>query len=272
MKIKVHDPKFNIQNSVLFLFFCLTVLLLSVCSVEAGAKKSDASENGRIVGKIECAPETKGPYGYIGFYFASNRVQDPFVFRQTPDYMFPLEKDGSFDVVLPAGSYYLLANVKGKNNLGPLEGNDYFYFVENSRGGPKTITVNKMEKIDLGVRKATLHPTFGELLDQRIKGITTIKGFLRDEKGNPIEGLLVAAYTQPVMQIKPTHTSWRSGKDGSYSLRLPEGGEYYLAARSKLGGPPFSDEYYGEVEGSKPVVVKTGEVIVDINITVQKIR
>ncbi len=66
-----------------------------------------------------------------------------------------------------------------------------------------------------------------------------------------------------------------TGPDGKYVVFLPEGGTYYLAGRNKFGGPPKLGDLYGRYEDGavdpSGVVVRNGEMLKDVDITVHKV-
>jgi len=257
-----------LRKGILFLIF--NILFSSIAFAQTETVKGDETvKTGYVTGKI-ASDDRALNFGYIGFFLTSGRMPDTSRYWRTADYVFPLNKDGIFEAVIPEGSYYVLAVKKAKRDFGPLEvGDHFYYFLDND--GPMKVTVKSGQKIDLGVRKTVPHTTFSETF-KPTEVMTIIKGVIRDKEGVPVPDVFVGAYTRPVALGKPDYISKRSGKDGSYELRLPEGGEYYLVARFRLGAPPAPGDYYGRAgDENNPVIIKTGQTI-GLDITVNKIQ
>ncbi len=254
-----------VLRNILLSFIC-SMLVLSVAYAQTEAVKGkETAEMGYVTGKMESANKAL-IFGYIGFFLTSGRMPDPTRFWRTPDHVYSLDKDGKFNVQLPEGNYYVIAIKKSEKELGPPEtGDQFFYFMDSK--GPMIVEIKKGAKIDLGT-KQSIPVTFVS----QMEGITVIKGVILDEEGKPLSEVFVGAYDKPVMLGRPNYISYKSDKKGRYELRLPEGGSYYLVARSRLGGPPVKGEFYGRVGDEKnPVSIKTGEMS-EINIKVYKVR
>jgi hypothetical protein len=77
------------------------------------------------------------------------------------------------------------------------------------------------------------------------------------------------------MSERPKYVSEATGADGRYVLFFPEGGTYYLAARTRFGGPPKIGELYGRYDDGtvepSAVHVKDHEFVKNVDITVHKI-
>lgn len=251
-------------RNIIFLLLFMLVLSVAYAQTEE-VKGKETAEPGYVTGKMES--ENKAlVFGYIGFFVTSGRMPDPTRFWRTPDYVYTLDKDGKFNVQLPDGNYYVIAIKKLEKELGPPgPGDQFFYFMDSK--GPMIVEIKKGAKVDLGTRQ-TIPVTFVA----EKEGITVIKGVIIDEEGKPLSGIFVASYDKPVMLGRPDYISYKSDKEGRYELRLPEGGGYYIVARSRLGGPPVKGEFYGRVGDEKnPVSIKTGEMS-EINIKVYKVR
>ncbi len=251
-------------RKIIFLLLFMLVLSVAYAQTEA-VKGKEPAEPGYVTGRMESANKALVS-GYIGFFVTSGRMPDPTRFWRTPDYVYSLDKDGKFNAQLPEGNYYVIAIKKSEKELGPPEAGDQFFYFMDSKG-PMIVGIKKGAKIDLGTRQS-IPVTF---VSEK-EGITVIKGVILNEEGKPLSGVFIGAYEKPVMLGRPNYISYKSDKDGRYELRLPEGGSYYITARSRLGGPPVKGEFYGRVGDEKnPVSIKTGEMS-EINIKVFKVR
>ncbi len=254
------------MNRRLLIVFVLSILVLSFTILQAEpVNKNVVSEQGYVTGKI--LSENKSlVFGYIGFFLTSGRMPDPTRFWRTPDYISPIKEDGEFDARVPEGNYYVIAIKKLKKELGPPESGDHFFYFMDCKG-PMVIEVKKGIKLELGTQNTVPAAFVSEL-----GGITAVEGNIQDEEGKKVSGIYIGAYDKPVMLGKVNYVSQKSDKDGRYELRLPEGGNYYIVARSRLGGPPVSGDYYARVcEDNKPITIKTGETL-KMNIKVYKVK
>jgi len=183
----------------------------------------------------------------------------------------PTGKNGVFRFdFLPEVEFYVVARERAKGGAaGPLNDGDYFGFYPNN---PVHIKTNKLATIDIPlVSKA------GEIGQEdslfRSTG-TTVTGKIVDIEGKPVTGVYVFAYLEKVMAHKrPEFISKEVGADGVYTLNLPEGGTYYIGARSQYGDTPALGEWYGRWEGTGDHSIKlnTGETLKAIDITVEQI-
>jgi hypothetical protein len=152
--------------------------------------------------------------------------------------------------------------------LGPPHEGDYFFISQDEKGQPKKLTVGKESKIDLGALQEAV-PFKRETLEK--EGSTSIQGRIYDEKGSPMEGMLVFAFTNPSMFGRPLFVSEMSDRGGNYLLRLAGGGKFFLLVRTNYGGGPRStDELLGVYKGGKPVSVRASTATTGIDITVKK--
>jgi len=183
----------------------------------------------------------------------------------------PTGKNGGFSFdFLPEVEYYVVARKRASGSAaGPLTDGDYFGFYP---ANPVHVKAGKLAHIELAVTTKAGEIGMEDSLFRNTG--TAVTGVLRDLHGNPVEGVYVFAYLEKVMAHKrPEFISKAVGKDGRYVLHLPEGGTYYLGARSKYGDTPALGEWYGRWEGTgdHSVKIKTGEVLKDIDMTVEEI-
>jgi len=176
--------------------------------------------------------------------------------------------DGSYDIELPDGEYTLVARRHASGLAGsPLKEGD-----------------SKSDMMDVTVRNGQIeNETFvvhKKQDDKKYFGAgdasdTAISGTVTDSEGNPMRGFRVHVYTYAQMSERPKYVSAATGPDGKFIVFLPKGGTYYIAARDHFGGPPKIGDYYGRYdEGTidpSGVIVKTGQELKGINITVHKV-
>jgi len=252
--------------SSLSIFF-LSIILLSPAFVHVA---SGEQKTGDVVGQI--ALKGKGPIsGGTIFFFSEASGPPPSAthYWRVPTHSFPIDKDGRFHATLPAGNYYMGASQKfSGERLGPPKDGDIFFISSDAKGGPKLHSIIEYKPLDLG-RIDEAAPFSSSSLVTR--GIASIKGTIVDKTGDPVEGILVFAYQSPMMFGRPLFISDRSGKDGSYLLRLAGGGKYYIGARADYGGgPPTAKESMGSYANGQPLILKTGETKKRINITLHR--
>jgi hypothetical protein len=191
---------------------------------------------------------------------------------RVPDHVVALDGNGRFSVELPAGKYYIgvIRRAAGRQHIGPPEDGDLFLGTQGVEGKQIPAYVVKIgEKTDVGILSGAT--PFRRTAVQYGPGITAIEGIVLYSDGRPAEGALIFGYLSPTMVGKPTYVSERTGKDGTYILRVNTGGRYYLKVRDIYGGgPPAAGAIMGAYGQEKPteVVVKTGERTSGITIKV----
>lgn len=183
----------------------------------------------------------------------------------------PTGKSGVFRFdFLPEVEFYVVARKRAKGGAaGPLTDGDYFGFYP---ANPVHVKTGKLARIEIPlVTKA------GEIGQEdslfRSTG-TAIKGQIRDKDGNPVPGVYVFAYLEKVMAHKrPEFISQEVDQEGRFVLNLPEGGTYYIGARSQYGDTPALGEWYGRWEGTgdHSVVLETGETRDGVDMVVEQI-
>lgn len=239
----------------------LVVLLLlgvSACSERSSeGEESDALRKiqGRVLAPLE------GTYLYVykrgmdlyGPAFAVSRATGP---------------DGGFDLQLPEGEYILVARKRQQSEAsGPVVAGDHKSEFMNLtvRGDQTELTL--IAPVKQGDQR--------QLTAAAPVSDTGLAGSVLDAEGKPLEGARVHVYDHIQMSERPKYVSEKTGPDGRYLLHLPEGGTYYLAARDKFGGPPKLGDLYGRYDQGtiepSAVVVRKGEVLQDIDITVTKV-
>ncbi len=184
----------------------------------------------------------------------------------------PTGPDGKFSMSLPPGRYLFISRKRTEGDVGgpvksgdmrskpvgPIEVKqggsaiDLAFLVEKKVGETKTLPV----KTDIETR-------------------TGLSGRILDAEGKPVAKARVHVYAYVQMSERPKYVSNETGPDGKYVVFLPEGGTFYLAARNKFGGPPKLGDLYGRYEDGtvdpSGVIIRNGEMLRDVDITVHKV-
>ena len=98
-----------------------------------------------------------------------------------------------------------------------------------------------------------------------------ISGQLLDAKGQPVVGGFAIAYRNSDIQRLPDFVSTVTNANGEYTLYLPAGGTYYVAARLHGWDMPRPGEPYGRYDGEelKPIRVPGKGFVSDITINMR---
>lgn len=181
----------------------------------------------------------------------------------------PTDEAGLFEAPLPPGTYYLIARKRRSGHfMGPLQAGDYFgYFADN----PVVVKSGEVARVPLSLIEV---PEKVEQLADSMFGETSISGRIVDAAGQPLAGLRVLLYNDSLMLNRPLFVSQPSAADGSYVISFPQGGSYWLAARSQLGGPPLPGQFYGRYLGSPDgsVQVKNGQSLTKIELVAEEMK
>jgi hypothetical protein len=179
----------------------------------------------------------------------------------------PTDDQGRFELALPTGTYYLVARKRQANmTVGPLRAGDFIGYYP---GNPLRVRDNQTEPVAIPM---LVVPEKIEQMGRSLNGRTSISGVIRNAAGNPVIGARVILYDQPQMLNRPLFVSQPTGADGRYTLSLPEGGDYYLAARNTLGGAPGPGELYGTYDENPDhrLQLKTDDNLSGIDIRVEE--
>ena len=183
----------------------------------------------------------------------------------------PTRADGLFRFdYLPEADYYVLARKRATGKgAGPLTDGDIFGF---HVANPMPVKAGKVARIRFGVISKA-----GEIGKEdslfRDTG-TYITGKILDRDGKPAKGVYAFAYSDKVMaHRRPDHISRPADGAGRYVINLPQGGRYYIGARSDYGDTPGYGEWYGRYEGTPDhsVRIETGKVLDHIDLSVEQI-
>lgn len=231
-------------------------------------------KTGTVAGQVMLKGD--GPMAGGMVYFFNETAGPPpsaTMYWRVPGEAFGTDGNGRFVAEMPEGRYYMGAiRKKSGEPVGPPGSGDPFFVSQDEKGKPRLYNVLRGTAIDVGILEAT--PFNSDTLAK--EGLTAIEGTVRDVDGKPVEGILVFAFTTQTIVGRPLFVSDRTGKDGKYRLRVAEGGTYYLRLRENYGGGPLRDSelkgVYGDKEPASALVIKSGEILKDINIKAMRFQ
>ena len=253
------------KRSILVIALSLLTLAL------AGGLPAVAVETGTLTGQFLIKEGVPMGEGLVYLYnLATGPAPSRDKYWRVPDAVKELDKDGRLSIQLLPGEYCLGAVKRlGPQQIGPPQEGDLFLLSLDDGGKPRKYVMKAGSNLNLGVVSGAAPFTF----PSGTKGLSAIAGVVQDPEGKPLEGALVFAFVTPTVVGKPLFVSDRSGKDGSFLLRVHEGGTYYLRVRDAFGGgpPPVG----GVIDGRReellvPVTVKTAETTKGIILTAKK--
>ena len=246
-------------NMVCCLMLFVVMSLLAGCDSNEAAAVKASSGKGHLKGQVTM------PLDDVRLY-----VYQPGMDLYGPAYAISTAtgNDGKFDIELPDGDYVVVARKRAKGEeTGPVvAGDNRSEFIKVSvLGGVVDMQISAPVKI--GNQR-----NFTGDVDESTTGLA---GQVLDSDGQPVIAARVHVYDHVQMSERPKFVSEKTGPDGRYLIYLPAGGTYYLAARDKFGGPPKLGDLYGRYDKGtiepSAVVVKEGQLLKPINITVTKV-
>lgn len=179
----------------------------------------------------------------------------------------PTGDGGRFRLKLAPGRYYILSRKRqGGGIFGPPGKNDYIGYYT---GNPVDVRPGEFRKISL--ETTTRVDLLEEVWFTEEKGAGWFRGATTDSRGNPVPGQYVLFYTDPGMAGAPAFVAGPTDARGEFKVRAAEG-EFYLLARSQLGGPPADGEWYGKYKGPEGERNVSGDSERKIRIEVNRYR
>ena len=252
------------------LVLAMLVLILSPSTADAKKKAVKKSGiKGRITYKDTGKPVGKSyVYAYVGKI--ETRAAQMGIIGITDWVSHGSDEQGNYKLDLPPGEYYIAARKRVNGlNYGPLLRGDWYD--HKSARKPIVVRKGKYRTCDFQLMKLE-EPMFFQGLTAAQKATDTgIKGQLLDENGEHVPGTFVMAYVDDDMQRAPDFASTLTDDEGFYTLYVPRGGRYWLAARFYAMKTPQKDEPFARYEGSPDhsVVVEDGEFLVGIDLTLR---
>jgi len=256
------------------------LLVLSLLACQTGTPQPDASDKVSVLGAqwVGTYVDGKGKTGirghvihkedgtpivgsYINIYpDAISNLLGPSQFISAPT-----DNNGYYQLEVPVGVYYVVARKRlSGQSTGPLAPGDFYS--EHQRLITR-VELGKFVEIDLPVVVMKAPMFFkSRVVDKRTD--TGISGVLVDQAGKPVMGGFAMAYVDKEMKRLPDYASTLSDQQGRFTIYLPEGSSYYLAARIHAWDMPSPGEPYGKYGGDAPVLVDvaTGSFVKDVRI------
>lgn len=194
---------------------------------------------------------------------------------RTPDVAAVINDDGQFTVSLTEGRYYLSAVRKQtRNMIGPPGLGDFVY--PDKRIDPG----NELPSFQVVSGQTTNIGTIAEAVPFRKDSaaeevITSMAGRITDREGKPVAGAIVLAFPSKNVIGKPLYVSERTKTDGTYVLKVGDGGDYYLKATTSVteGRPVLgvNSGVYGAGE-PEPVTVKLYQKRIGIDVVIRPLQ
>jgi hypothetical protein len=177
----------------------------------------------------------------------------------------PTDQGGEYFLSLPPGTYFVVARKRmSGESTGPLAPGDHFS--EHQRIVTRVLP-GRVAVVDLPMA-AMISPMFfkREVVERQTD--TGLRGVLLDVGGQPVAGGFAMAYADRDLQRLPDYASTLSDELGRFTIYLPRGGTFYLAARVHAWDMPLPGEPYGKLGGEEPeaVTVHSGSFVEDLRI------
>jgi len=158
-------------------------------------------------------------------------------------------EDGSYQLALPPGQYYLVARKRVSGaNYGPIVTGDLYDHrfeqqvcrIESGQTLEKSFALTKLSE-----------PMFFQVFtEEQRRTPTGIRGRILDLDAEPVQGAFATAYGTSDMKRLPDFASTLTDDDGRFTLYLPEGGKWFIGARSHARAVPEPGEPVGRYDGS----------------------
>lgn len=180
----------------------------------------------------------------------------------------PTDREGRYTVLVPPGTYYVVARKRITGQAtGPLAPGDFYS--EHQRVVTQVVA-GKLSVVDLAVTAMRAPMFFKKEVVER-ESNNGIRGRLVDQAGLPVPGGFAMAYSDPEMKRLPDYASTLSDADGNFTIYLPAGGVFYLAARIHAWDMPQAGEPYGVYGEGAPaaVAVRSGTFVEGVVIEMQ---
>lgn len=231
--LNVVDRKVMAGSRSPFLFLLL-LLFLSLPSC-AGPDRSDWS-GAQVVGVL--TDEAGSPVADAHVY--AYREDKANTLGPADAMSEPTGEDGVYTLVLPAGTYTLVARRRLSGSIsGPLRNGDLSGQVPR----PVRLGAGGLTGLDITLR------VFKQGSEGDPKRILTthtrITGTVTDPEGRSLAGAHVFAYRGAFRTDPPDYLAPPSDREGRFEISLPGGGSYTIGARTGLRGKPRPEDSLG---------------------------
>lgn len=167
----------------------------------------------------------------------------------------PTEADGAYILILPEGTYTLVARMRLSGSIsGPLRNGDLSGQLSiPMRAGPG-------DRSGVDVRMSIFRQGSKGDPKRILTTHTRIKGIVTDPGGKVLAGVHVFAYRGGFRPDPPDYLAPTTGMDGRFEISLPEGGSYTIGARTGLRGKPRSGDsvgFWGDKDQPKEIIEDT---------------
>jgi len=235
-------------------FLLLLLLLIAVPAV--ALENAPQTVQSGITGQVMINDKTPMTNGVVLLYSDnSGPPPNPYKYWRIPDYVFATDGQGRFSVPLDEGTYFLMiAQKKMDGEIGPPLDSEYLYYHADSEGNARPIVVTADAVVNLGKLQGSFYWT--PAMSERTRGITAIEGVVMDMENRPVDNVVVLAFYTREARRRPAFISDRTDRNGRFSLRVAEGGDYWLRVRGVIGGgAPEAGERLNTTDEFDPIMV-----------------
>ncbi len=246
----------------------LSLLMYLTALVACPAADAADAPMSTVIGRIQ-ASGVETYRGVAALWDGSEeRIPDPRRYTIIPYSVVPLAPDGSFEMKVRPGRYYLGAILRTTPGpaMGPPRPGDLIFLTPDKEGNALLVELQADTRIDVGTHAKSWRYA-GFRADDGIR----ISGRVTDDQGEPVPNLLVFAFADRSVSEMPLAVSERTDAEGRYLLRLDRPGEVFLRVRENYGGgTPTQGGYMGVYGGRTPALLRVSEQgeITGIDVTV----
>jgi len=256
-----------------FLLPALALVLLSACTFFGGGNGTgerdtlyltatrDGGGSTGITGRIITPDGTPVSGAYVNVYPDSlSNLLGPSQYISSPT-----DATGHYTIEAPPGDYFIVARKRISGEpFGSLSPGDLYSEHQRVR---TTVVARQLSIVDLTMTQMLAPMFFKKAATEQVT-TTGIRGVLVDAAGKPVPVSFAVAYDSSDIQRLPDYASTLSDGDGRFTLYLPKGGTYYLAARVNAWDMPRTGELYGKFGGDTPtpVMVDDDQFVEDVRI------